>query len=184
MKRIVLIILVQFAICIVTYGQNISIEIDKKKYKLDEKIEVTFSIEFSADSIKLPDFKGFSIVNGPSVSSSSSIMNGKQTVYKSWKYILRPKQSGNLYIESPICYLKGKEINGKKKKIVIADSDLTEQEKTEYRFNAFVEDFKPEGTYRYILNEEFGYIEILKGLKWEFYRKLSETELEVMRKIK
>ena len=175
----------QIAIFSISYGQKVTFEFDKKKYKLHEKVEVTISIDFMEDSISTIDFNGFTIINRPSTSTSTSVVNGVKTYSKTMKYVIRPDEAGKFIIESPVFYVGGKKVVSKSLKIVILESELTEEELQASRFNAFIEDsIKPEGTYRYVLNEEYGYIEILKDFMWVFSRRLTEEEFELIKKIK
>ena len=168
----------------ITFSQDVSIETDKNKYKTDEKIEVKFKIDFYDDTVKFPAFEGFKIIGGPSVSSSTTIINGQKKYAKSWTYILRPVNSGILYINSPEFYLDGKLITADTKEISVLESEMTTQEQQEIKFRSFVEDnFKPEGTYRYVIYEDFGYIEVFKDLKWNFHRRLTQDECIKLRKL-
>ena len=98
MNRIVLFFVLQFSIINLVYGQNISIETDKKEYKFDEKIRVTFKIDTKIDSVELPEFKGLKIVSGPSSSSSMVAKYGVIERTKTWTYTLRPIKSGKLIV--------------------------------------------------------------------------------------
>lgn len=184
MRYLILGIIVQIGVFSTVFGQKVKIEIEERQCKLDEKIEVKFVIDFNEDSIKVSDFNGFDLIGGTSTSTSISIINGEKQYSKSWTYYLRPLTSGDLIIESPIFYYCSKQIKDTKT-IVVSESDLTEKEKQDIKFNAFVEDsFKPDGTLRYTVNDSFGYIEIFHDYKWNFYRRLTDYEMSILTKLK
>jgi len=184
MSKLILILIFQLLISYIDQAQEVLIETTKKEYKLNEKIEVTFKIEFEEDSVKFPKFNNFKIINTPSTTTSSTFINEQKSYDKTWTFILRANKSGQLNIKSPIFYNKGKKIIGKKIKLKILKSKLTALEQKEIKFKFFVEDnLKPNGTYRYIINKEFGYIEIFKNLEWQFYRKLTEKESKLIRQV-
>lgn len=184
MRYLILFVIFLTGLFSTVYGQEVKIEIEKKQYKLDEKIEVKFVIDFNEDSITVPTFDGFDLIGGPSTSSSTSIINGEKQYNKSWTYYLRPISEGNLIIKTPVYFYKGKQITDKET-IVVSESELSNKEKEDIRFKAFVEDsFKPNGTLRYTINDSFGYIEIFKDYKWNFHRKLSDEEILILKNIK
>lgn len=165
-------------------AQDISIETDKKVYDLGEKIKLTIQNTSKTDSIYLPPSSGLTPLRGSTKNSSISMQNGKITYQNTWVYFLRPTRSGKLTIESPVLIIDEKEVKAKSIKVLVRDSNLSPEEMEKWRFNDFVEGSKTENTYRYILNEEFGYIEIYRNFVWEFYRRLSNEELELIQKVK
>lgn len=185
MKEIIFILLCCFTSIQLAYGQNITIETDQSNYKFDAVINVTFEIDFKKDSVKLPHFDGLTIVGGPNMTSSMNIKDGETKYKGSWKYTLRPLRSGKLIIPSPTFYIDGKTIIGESKAIYVLESNYTEEELKELRFQSFIEDnLKPKGSYRYTLNDEFGYIEIFDQTKWTFHRKLTAKELKLLQQMK
>jgi len=162
----------------------VSIEIEKNEFSIAENIYVKFKIDFIEDSIQNPKFDGFKIVSGPNTSTSRNMVNGVTTQTKSISYVLKPNNSGDCVIESPIFFINGTEVKGQKK-ITVLNTALTKEEQSEVDFRKFVEGItKKNGTYRYVVRDEFGYIEILQDIKWEFYRKLTKKELKQIKKIK
>ncbi len=184
MTKLTFFILFQTLIFNYLFGQDISIEIDKEKYKFDEKITVIFKSDFKEDSIKLPEFEGLKIISGPNTGSSMSTINGVTEHTKTWTYFFRPIKSGKIVIESPTLFLDGQAIKCSKKTIKVLKSNLSEEEVKEYMFKSFVEDgIKPKGTYRYILNDKIGYIEIYGDLSWKYHRRLTDEEFKAIKKI-
>jgi hypothetical protein len=72
---------------------------DKNTIALNENVNVHFEVndpEF--ENFKPPKFNDFKIINGPKMSVSSSLVNGKR-IYKSlYTYTLQPNKSGELSI--------------------------------------------------------------------------------------
>ncbi|MCC7521739.1 MAG: BatD family protein [Flavobacteriaceae bacterium] len=168
----------------VIFGQTVILQIEKDEYKFEETIKVIIKMDFDTGLAKQPRFEGVKIVSGPNISSTKSLHDGIKTETTTWTYILRPTQSGLITIETPKILVNGKEIQEQIKTIKITDSHLTEAEKQELKFKWFVEDhYKPEGTLRYIFNNENGYIEVFKDSKWQFDRKLTRKELKILSKI-
>ena len=166
-------------------GYTVSIEIDKEEYSLAEYIYVRFKTNFVDDSIKYPDFKGFKIINGPNLSISTNMRGNEIKKTKSVFYVLKPYNSGEYVIESPIFFINGKEIKDWKK-ITVLNTFRTKKEESEVKFKIFAESAaKPNGTYRYVIGDEFGYIEIFENsCCWEFYRKLTNKEFKLIKTIK
>lgn len=181
MRFKVLFIFYNILICHLLRAQNISITTDKKVYDLGEKIELTIQNTSKTDSIYLPPSSGLMQLKGAGKNSSISIKDGKMTYKNTWVYFLRPTKSGKLTIESPVLIIGGKEVKTKSLKIEVREGRLSPEELEEWRFNDFVEGNNTENTYRYVLNEEFGYIEIYKSFVWKFYRRLTDEELEMIR---
>ena len=162
---------------------TVSIEMDKTVFSIDELIYVKFKIDFTADSVKNPYFDNFKIIR-TTESSSVSYKNGAKVVTKTMLYVLKPDNIGEYIIKSPLFFVNGERVQGSKK-ITVLNIKLTKQEQSEVRIQAFAEQLlQPKGTYRYILSDEFGYIEVSTGHTWEFYRSLTKKEFNLIKKIK
>jgi hypothetical protein len=162
---------------------TISVETDRDEYSLDEEIYVRFKTTFSDDSVQQPKFEGFRIIKGPSTSISSNMRGRDETEYTKYlSYTLKPNKIGTYIIESPIYFVNGMEIKVWKK-IVILKTKPSKKVQSDVKIKTFAEN-PTEGTYRYVISEEFGYIEIRGSIRWEFYRKLTNKELKLIKKIK
>ena len=79
-----------------------------------EQFSVSFSVEARADDFKGPTFKGFSVLGGPSTSTSRSIswQNGKTTnrVEYEFRYYVSADEEGLFTIGSASCLVDGKRI--------------------------------------------------------------------------
>lgn len=185
MRKLLFTFLLFNSLICLSYGQIISIKTDKEEYKIDEQIEVSFEIDSKADSIVLPLFEDFIIDSGPNKRSSLSTINGETTGTYAWAYKIRPKKSGVVIIQSPLFYIDSLQVKGENRSIHILKSKLSKAEIKEIEFLSFKNNaIKPKGTLRYILNDEFGYIEVFGDLAWEFHRKMTAKEIKRMRKLK
>ena len=200
-KKIIGIVFLQLIIC---YGiaQNgswfkyvsdkykVSIEMDKDEFAVDEDIYIRFKIGFQEDSIHEPNFNGFQIIKR-NTTISTSMNNGEMVRTKTLLYVLKPfaaMRSSALIeeyiIESPTFFVNGEEIKVWKK-ITVLVTEHTKNEESNVKIRAFAENpTMPDGTYRYVISDDFGYIEICEKLKWVFYRKLTDKEFKLIKGIK
>jgi hypothetical protein len=184
MNKIKLYIIAVF-IANVSFSQSALIESDKIEYKFDDKIEITFKINFAEDSISFPEFKYLKIIEGPFKFSSTSLTVDKIERVNTWRYVFRPEKIGDLIIESPVFFYSGKKILANNIILKVSEKKFSDKEMSSFKFKTFVEDkIKPNQTFRYVINENLGYIEVSEGSKWKFYRKMSMEEINVINKIK
>jgi len=108
-------------------NNRVSIEIDKDTCSLIELIIVEFKINFKHDSLQYPKFNGFTIINGPSIRSSTRVSSGIIIeATKSISYSLKPEKIGELIIESPVVFVVGKEVK-ECRKITVLDIPQTKK---------------------------------------------------------
>ncbi|MEN0003759.1 MAG: BatD family protein [Bacteroidota bacterium] len=75
----------------------------------NQVMEVQFTLENGdGSSFSPPDFKDFRVINGPSRSMSTSIMNGQRSVEMSYGYSLMPTRTGKIRIGSASITVNGK----------------------------------------------------------------------------
>ena len=82
--------------------------VSKNKIGVNEQFSLTFTVNESGDRFVAPDFSDFSIIAGPSTSSSTTIINGKVSKENSYTYYLRSKKIGIYTIGSASIKVKGK----------------------------------------------------------------------------
>jgi len=75
-------------------------KLSKNRLGANERIRVDFVMNQDGDNFKSPDFKGFTVVGGPSQTTSRQWINGKGSFSKTFSYVLTPTQRGNLEIGS------------------------------------------------------------------------------------
>jgi len=81
----------------------------KNKLGVNERFSLTFSVNGSGDRFTAPDLSSFSILSGPSTSSSTTIINGKVTRENTYTYYLRTKKIGVYTIGSASIFVKGRQ---------------------------------------------------------------------------
>ncbi len=77
---------------------------------LKDYVEVTYSIDNAAQigEIKPPDFTGFSVVHGPTLSTGMTSINGAVSQSRTVSFLLQPKSAGKLIIKGATATVDGK----------------------------------------------------------------------------
>ena len=83
--------------------------VSKNKLGVNEQFSLTFTLNASGDRFAPPNLSDFSILSGPSTSSSTTIINGKMTRENTYTYYLRAKRVGIYTIGPAKVTVKGKE---------------------------------------------------------------------------
>jgi hypothetical protein len=91
-------------------AQTFSASINKNKIGLNEQFTLTYTLDESGDRFVAPNLSNFSVLAGPSTSSSTSIINGKVSKETSYTYRLRSKKVGAFTIYPAKIRVKGKEL--------------------------------------------------------------------------
>ncbi|NJM79632.1 MAG: protein BatD [Flavobacterium sp.] len=91
-------------------------------YRLNEKVQVTFSINQDGDNFQPPNFEGFRIVGGPFQSTNFSWINGVKSFARSYSYVLQPTQKGVLVIKQGIIEYDGQTYKTQPVKISVTDA--------------------------------------------------------------
>lgn len=86
----------------ITFAQEVQFKamVDKTTLGVNERLRVTFSINQDGDNFEAPDFAGFQVAFGPSMSTNFSWINGVKSFNRSYTYILQPKSQGTFTIKS------------------------------------------------------------------------------------
>jgi hypothetical protein len=166
------------------YSQTFEIITDKEVYKIDETIVLTYKIDILVDSINLPTLEGFNVISGPNKSTSSSWNTNVAQTNNTWIYRLTSKAPGTITIIAPVIYNKDTTVKTENKTIVVKEEKLTDAEQLEIEYNKFIVGTHPKGTFRYVIKDDFGYIEKRETLfSYKFYRKLTPKELKIIKGI-
>src|SRR5690606_28375054 len=70
-------------------------------------VRIDFAMNADGDNLQLPTFENFRIISGPFQQISTSIINGKRSMNKSYGYTLQPTKQGVLTIGSASIVIKG-----------------------------------------------------------------------------
>ncbi|TKJ42343.1 hypothetical protein CEE37_01285 [candidate division LCP-89 bacterium B3_LCP] len=85
--------------------------VDRTALDVTDTFTLTLQVEGSVSRVsdpKLPELSDFRIISGPNESSTFQIINTNYSLIKSWSYVLKPKRTGTLTIESVRLTHKGK----------------------------------------------------------------------------
>ena len=83
--------------------------VNKNKVGVNEQFSLTFTVNDSGDKFQAPFFSDFTVLSGPSTSSSTTIINGKVSKENSYTYYLRAKKVGLFTIGSASIRVNGKQ---------------------------------------------------------------------------
>lgn len=83
--------------------------VNKNKVGVNEQFSLTFTVNDSGDRFEAPIFPDFTVLSGPSTSSSTTIINGKVSKENSYTYYLRAKKVGLFTIGSASIRVNGKQ---------------------------------------------------------------------------
>ncbi len=81
-------------------------KVNKQRVGLNERLQVTFTVNKDGDNFRAPSFNGFK-AQGPSQSVSTKWINGKSSFEKSFTYYLTPQQKGKYTITQATIIVKG-----------------------------------------------------------------------------
>lgn len=80
-------------------AQRFTTNVDRTKITSDQYLQVEFTLENAqGKNFATPDLKGWTVIQGPSTSSSVSIINGTRSSTISYGYLLSPRSVGLLTI--------------------------------------------------------------------------------------
>lgn len=113
-------------ICVAAHGQEnarFSVEVSTDSVLFGNYFQVQFTLENAQGTdFQAPDFTEFDIINGPNMSSSMSIMNGKVSQSVSYTYYLKPREIGNYYIHPASIKVGDKVLETNAKEVLVASN--------------------------------------------------------------
>ena len=184
MKKLPLLLCIALCSSLHLCGQGLKIKVGKTTFTLDEVIFISFETGIEVDSIIEPDFSTFEIVSGPNKSSSLSINNGIKTSSYKISYELRAIKPGKIKITSPVICNKNEKIKGEEISIEVTGKDLTKEELKAREFERFRKfPKKPEGTKRFLIKDDMGYIEVYGEKEWQYLRDMTKQEIQLLKKM-
>lgn len=92
-----------------TFAQEVGFtaKTNREKLGINERLRIDFTMTENGDNFNPPDFRGFSVVAGPSQSIRNSWVNGKRSFEKTYTYYLKPNARGNFTIGQATVEIKG-----------------------------------------------------------------------------
>lgn len=163
-------------------GQSIKFILSKEAYKVNEEFLVMFESSIKIDSIGEFFNENLKVIKGPNKNEFISKKNGVEEYILKIDYIVNPFKAGSVEVKAPIFYHEGLPITLESKSINILKGDVSEEEVIENNFDKFkAAALKPNGTTRYVIFDTYGYIEVFKIMKWEFFKNLTEKEVAALK---
>ncbi|HMP28557.1 MAG TPA: BatD family protein [Saprospiraceae bacterium] len=98
MERILLTIIMILGIFVGKSQSSITVELSSDSVLTGEIIEVKYILENVETKFQIPDLSDFTVVSGPSVSQSMSIINGKKSQKASYTLYIIMRQEGTFYL--------------------------------------------------------------------------------------
>jgi hypothetical protein len=106
--------------------------VSKTTVALDSKFKVEFKLENGQGSaFQAPDFEDFTVMAGPSTSSSMSIVNGTVSQSFSYVYYLKAKEIGDFLIKTAKIKVNGKTLETDNVSIKVVEEGEPESEDAE-----------------------------------------------------
>lgn len=121
MKKNLLLLVVLFQ-SVLVLAQTFSATTNKNKVGLNEQFSLTFSLNDSGDRFVAPNLTNFTVLAGPSSSSSTSMINGRVKKETSYNYRLRAKKKGVFTIYPGKIRVNGKELKSNSLSIQVLKS--------------------------------------------------------------
>lgn len=120
MKQLIFILFLFISSSFIAQQAELKATVSKNKLGVNQRLRVEYSInKQGGDNFKLPQFKNFKVVGGPSQSVSQSWVNGKASFLQSYTYIIQPKQKGEFNLPSASIEINGKKLTSKPVKIIV-----------------------------------------------------------------
>jgi len=110
-----------FLLSNVLLSQELTVGISSNPVTQGEKFRLEFTINGSGQNFKPPSFSGFNLISGPSVSSSTQIINGRFSQSQTWNYILEAPKTGTLFIGPASITVDGKTIKSERLKVDVLE---------------------------------------------------------------
>ncbi len=165
------------------YGQDVILKTEKKHYKIDETITLVFEIKAKVDSESTLNGANFTLIDGPKKRQSTTTKDGQTSTTFTATYRIKANSPGIVTVISPTFHFNNQEKGAGKFTFKVIDNRLSDIEKDEINFNEFKEkSAKLNGAVRFVLSDNYGFIEKFNGAQWEFKRRLSKEEVESLSK--
>lgn len=94
-----------------------------------EPFRVQFSVNTDASNFRPPSFDGFEVINGPSQSSSTQIINGQFSRSLSFTYVLKANKVGTTTIQPASIQVEGKRLRSNTIDMRIVEPSQAEKER-------------------------------------------------------
>lgn len=124
------IILLFILFSVYSKSQEFTATISKNPVTVGERFQITFSVNAEGSNFKAPDFKGFSVLSGPSQSQNIQIINGAMSRSLSFSFLLSADKIGDYTINPAYISSDGKQLKSNSVQIkVLPESDAQKQQR-------------------------------------------------------
>ncbi len=124
------IILLFILFSVYSKSQEFTATISKTPVTVGERFQITFSVNAEGSNFKAPDFKGFSVLSGPSQSQNIQIINGAMSRSLSFSFLLSADKIGDYTINPAYISCDGKQLKSNSVQIkVLPESDAQKQQR-------------------------------------------------------
>jgi hypothetical protein len=104
------------------YAQTFRAEVNNNKVAVNESFQIDYTLEGANGNINPPDFKNFTLLSGPSTSSSIQMINGNVSQSITYTYILSAQRKGKFTIDGAIAVVSGRKIKSNAVTIEVSDA--------------------------------------------------------------
>lgn len=96
-------------VTVTTVAQDVQFnaKVSKNRLGVNENLRVDFMMNQDGDNFRPPSFEGFTVVGGPSQTTSRQWVNGRSSFSKTFSYFLTPTKRGQLEISQAEITIKG-----------------------------------------------------------------------------
>lgn len=117
---------------IASLAQTFRADVNNSKVAINESFQIDFTLEGATGNINPPDFKNFTLVNGPSTSSNIQMINGNVSQSITYSYILTAQKKGKFTIDGAIAVVNGRKIKSNSVNIEVFDApqNTTKQQRS------------------------------------------------------
>lgn len=128
MKQTMKLLLFFFLLSNLLYGQNLSVSVSQNPVTEGDRFRVDFTLDANGTNFSPPSFSGFDVLQGPSVSNSTQIINGNISQSISWSYIIKAKKTGSFFIGPASVNVSGKTVKSDRLKIDVVEPSEAEKQ--------------------------------------------------------
>lgn len=104
-----------------------SATVDRNAVSEGERIQVTFSLNTDGKGFKAPDFKGFTVVQGPNTSNSMQYVNGNFSKSIAFTYLIQAGNKGKYRINPATIQVNGQNISSNPIEITVLEPSAAQK---------------------------------------------------------
>ncbi|MFN3194454.1 MAG: BatD family protein [Chlorobiota bacterium] len=110
-------------------AQNFTAAVSSNPVVEGEPFRIQFSVDTDASNFRPPSFSGLEVLQGPSQSSSTQIINGRYSRALTFTYVLKANKTGTININPATIQVNGKRLRSNSIKLRVAEPSEAEKER-------------------------------------------------------